>query len=119
MSTYWDIYCVDCESHCGFNLNHGDDTLSQVLLGRQGFKVLYDSGTFQNLWAATPEASGWPSMCELGEFFSTHHEHNLRVRSEYGEYLHACNKDIHCPTCDYPKWNCSKQPGHDGPCEKK
>ena len=87
MSTYWDIHCRTCDdSHHFEHSNHCEKELLEILQHRK-------------LYAALEPIEGsvevrFPQGYIDISWFVEHHEHDLVVKSEYGEILEPGAIDV-------------------------
>lgn len=98
MSTYWRLYCLDCDDDsAGFSLNHGDDTLLAMLDVAPLLAPLADPQQHQAVWDY-----GLVINCQQVplEWIWSHQGqgHRVGVRSEYGEVREHGNEQPEQPT---------------------
>lgn len=88
MSNYWDIKCQTCNAYMGLNLNHGGDTVNEILSVAAGIEASVFR-SFQALYEAVCDDT--TIRCrgsESGRFdlvwLTSHAGHDLRASDEYG-----------------------------------
>ena len=108
MSTSWDIRCVDCNTGMGFDVNHGEQDLLELLEHRE-------------LWEAMPEpvvSIRWEGRRLFDDFwpgmFAAHKGHTLILRNEYGTNYGDCTRRYQCGECG-TRHPCGKLENHTGP----
>lgn len=106
MSTHWHLLCLDCQEETG-HLNHGADQLLDIW--RKKARAI----------AELVRCGGVDEMiiCYGSEldprFFAEHLDHQVVIRSEYGNMLRDCGQQFKCPTCD-TLHDCRRKEGHEG-----
>ena len=92
MSTDYDLYCVNCKCDAAINWNRGAADLASALKMRPALEAI---GT-----AVANDDMAWRTINTVDNvftsFFARHVGHEVRVRSEYGEFYTDCNARIPC-----------------------
>jgi hypothetical protein len=107
MSRHWDLYCVDCDEEFGFDWNHGEERLLDLLEVRFWFE-------------ACPNLS-WASRIDVGttesliRWFKKHEGHTVTPRDEYGVLYGKCRERVKCGACS-AQHRCVLKEGHSGEC---
>lgn len=88
MSNYWDLYCRDCKSNCGFHWNHGEESLKKVWNGSKAFirglTSIQEMGIDLEVRFVGPETH--PHFSTFYEWVEFHRDHIVVIKSEYGYY---------------------------------
>jgi hypothetical protein len=90
MSTYWDVYCKDCQTEAGIdNLNHGKDTVREII------SVKHDVAAAARISHLLSDGFKLQGHSYLpAAWFVEHASHHLVPRSEHGDVL-----DDRCEAC--------------------
>lgn len=88
MSTYWDLYCVTCEQDGNvFHWNHGEEELLGIVKALPVIAALAPFVEIGRGYALRLRVDYGPEwQRDLIEFAATHRGHDVKVRSEYGEF---------------------------------
>ena len=116
MSCSWDIYCLDCGMGAGWDWNHGDDALGDILRSVREIAAampvldkLYDAGNLNIRIGHGCEGGDMNSI----RFLAEHATHKLALRDEYGQFLDDCSERIKCCSCE-ETFVCRRKSGHKG-----
>lgn len=108
MSTYWDVWCLDCEVGCGLRETWGEGLLMLVNFRRQIAELAPS-----RLRVDTGE-TGLRTQVVEPQWFALHKHHRLVPRSEYGDIFGRCERWALCNAGhSHP---CVLDAGHVGPC---
>lgn len=112
MSTYWDVYCVDCKEGLGLHGNHAEAGANQIVQA---------AGALADFHKACPGISIDPAQFDLytergmvdPAWFAKHTGHRIVARNEYGAISNQCGSHETCTKCGH--WfTCNRSPGHTG-----
>lgn len=119
MSTDWDIYCLDCEEGMGLNnWDHHERDVQDACRPEAAAALAALARVGLEMVDGIRPSSSMTSL-DLS-FYVKHEGHRLAPRSEYGEILGTCGKDIVCEHCGRRAYERCRLPmGHEGMCAKK
>jgi len=82
MSEYWRLKCNTCNNETDESANHLEHVLLTVLQNSENFKKIIDSDSFGYI-----EFEVMAHGSEFINFVIEHHDHDVVVQSEYGDYI--------------------------------
>lgn len=83
MSTYWGYCCLECNEETDRWFNHGQEKLREYFEFRQ---LIAQSGkTFRWIEIEYEVMGGGWAAGEMDDFLSTHEDHRIALKSEYGD----------------------------------
>lgn len=89
MSTYWKIFCLDCNKEHGVEgLNHGEEVLASIIRDRNAFEMLADNNE------TSYDLKSFEGVVIYPDFFLRHQNHMLRPVSEYGDIFGICDAQV-------------------------
>jgi len=124
MSTWYDVYCVDCKDYLGLKEDRGEKQCATLIEVRDalvslasGLKVL-EEAPFP-FWSEVRLKMGEHNQLFAG-WFVTHHGHKLAVIDGYGQFYPECMKRfVCCGRCGNEWHYCRRPVNHDGECSGK
>lgn len=89
MSTYWDVYCVNCKVEHGFDgANHAELEMAEICKHADAIAALSAFNLEIDLHCTYGRIKPW--------WFAEHLGHKLVPRNEYGEFLGQCPETVKC-----------------------
>lgn len=121
MSTWYDVYCVDCKNHLGLREDGWQKQCADLIAARTALENLAPSlkvleeGPFP-YWSEVRLKMGEHNRLFAG-WFAEHQGHKLAVINEYGQLYPECMKRFTCcGRCESPWHYCRRPVDHDGEC---
>ncbi len=116
MSDHYFPHCLDCEDTCntfdGWTFRHD---WGPILGMRHEIAALAKASKAANHGGMLLQTV-LEGRIDI-HWFAEHHEHRLRIISEYGTIEGTCSKRVACD-CGHGAY-CRREPDHDGACDAK
>ncbi len=118
MSLYWDIVCLECNDKHGFQVNHGDSTMVELVGDAVDLGIAAKSLVkLKSNVVLRVDHYGESLMLDM-QWFARHGDHHLSPVDEYGRLKSECGLAVKCGTCD-AHHSCKLDREHGGDCSMK